>query len=102
MDLCIHYWDVNKNRAAIRYFDSLFLGHATANDLKSSFTSLLNDQILSKVVQVSMDDPKINLRFLDQLIDQLEIQLDKSLLDVGSCGLHVVHGAFQNGHKNAK
>ena len=73
MDLCICYWDVNKSWAATRYFDSSFLGHATANDLQSSFTSVLNDQILSKIVQVSMDGPNVNLTFLDQLIDQLEI-----------------------------
>ena len=49
-----------------------------------------------------MDGPNVNLKFSDQLIDQLEIQSEKSLLDMGSCGLHVVHGAFQNGHKIAK
>ena len=102
MDLCVHYWGVKKSRAAARYFDSLFLGHATANDLQSSFTSSLNDHILSKIVQVSMDGPNVNLKFLDQLINQLEIQSEKSMLDMGSRALHVVHGAFQNGHKNAK
>ena len=49
-----------------------------------------------------MDGPNFNLKFLDQLINQSEIQSEKSLLDMGSSGLHVVHGAFQNGHKNAK
>ena len=52
MDLCLRYWDVNKSRATTRYFDSCFLGHTTANDLQSSFTSSLNDQILSKIIQV--------------------------------------------------
>ena len=77
------------------------MGHGTADNLQSGFTSLLNDQILLKIGQVSMDGSNINLKCLDQLIDQLEIQLEKSLLDMGSCGLHV-HGAFQNGLKNAK
>ena len=94
MDLCVRYWDINK-----RYFDSSFLGHATGNDLQSSFTSLLNDQILLKIVQVSMDGPNVNLKFLDQRIDQLEIQSEKPLLDMGSCGFHVVNGAFRNEHK---
>ena len=102
MDLCVRYWDVNKSWTATRYFDSSFLGHATASDLQSSFTSSLKDQILSKIIQVSMDGPNFNLKVLDQLINQSEIQLEKSLLDMGSSGLHVVHGAFQNGHKNAK
>ena len=65
MDLCVYYWDVNKSRTATRYFDSSFLGHTTANNLQSSFTSLLNDQILLKIVQVSMDGPNVNLKFLD-------------------------------------
>ena len=43
----------------LEYFDSSYLGHATANDLQSSFTSLLNDQILSKIVQVLMDGPNV-------------------------------------------
>ena len=88
MDIYIHYCDVNKSQAAIRYFDSSFLGHATAKKLQSSFTSLMNIQILLKNVHVSMDGPNVNLRFLDQLIKQLEIQSEKSLLDMGSCGLH--------------
>ena len=102
MDPYVCHWDANKSQTATRYFDSSFFGHVTANNLQSSFTSLLNDQILSKTVQVSMDNPKINLKFLDQPIDQLEIQSEKSLLDMGSCGLHSVHGAFQNGNKNAQ
>ena len=102
MDLCVHYWDVNKSRTATRYFDSSFLGHITASDLQSSSTSLLKDQILSKIIQVSMDGPNFNLKVLDQLINQSEIQSEKSLLDMESSGLHIVHGAFQNGHKNAK
>ena len=82
MDLCVYYWDVNKSRTATRYFDSSFLGHTTANNLQSSFTSLLNDQILLKIVQVSIDGPNVKLKFLDQLIDQLEIQSEKSVLDM--------------------
>ena len=93
---------MNKIRAATRYFYSSFFGHVTVNDLQSSFTSLVNDQILSKIVQVSMDGPNVNLKFLGLLIDQLEIQFEKSLLDMGSWSQHTLHGAFQNGHKNAK
>ena len=61
MDIYVHYCDVNKSQAAIRYFDSSFLGHATAKKLQSSFTSLMNIQILLKNVQVSMDGPNVNL-----------------------------------------
>ena len=50
-----------------------------------------------------MDGSNVSSEFLDQLIDQLEIQSEKSV-GYGIMWLwdHVVHGAFQNGHKNAK
>ena len=73
MDHCLRYWDVNKSWAATRYFDSSFLRHTIANDLQSSFSSSSNDQILPKIAQVSRDGPNVNLKYLDQLIDQLEI-----------------------------
>lgn len=34
MDLTVRYWDVNK--VQVRYYDSSFLGHTTANDLLSN------------------------------------------------------------------
>lgn len=45
-----------------------------------------------------MDGPSVNHKFLDNLKE--DFQSDKSdpaLLDIGTCGLHVVHGAFKTG-----
>ena len=33
MDLVLRFWDTCKNKAPVRYWDSMFLGHATAADL---------------------------------------------------------------------
>ena len=68
---------------------------ATANDLFQSFTKPIDDQILSKIIQLSMGGLNINWKFYEHLTDSAQ-------LDMLSCGLCVVHGAFQNGHKLVK
>jgi len=47
-----------------------------------------------------MDGPSANWKFLDELkIDLCTDRSDRELLNMRSCGLHIVHGAFQTGHK---
>ena len=43
-----------------------------------------------------MDGPNVNLKFHCLLQDQIERKHSTTLLDVGSCALHVVHGAYRN------
>ena len=46
-----------------------------------------------------MDGPNVNWKFFDMLNTELSGKFDTSLLEIDCCGLHVVHGAFQTGHK---
>ena len=46
-----------------------------------------------------MDGPNVNLKFFDMLNTELDEKIDTSFLEIGCCSLHVVHGAFQTGHK---
>jgi len=102
MDIVIRYWSEEAQQVQSRYFTSVFLGHATAKDLETNFTEALSDLSLMKLVQVSMDGPSVNWKFLESLQTNLHPDAaDPQLLDLGSCGLHVVHGAFQTGHKAA-
>lgn len=85
------------------YLTSVFLGHTTASDLLSAFKGIFNDSLLSKLIQVSMNGPIVNMKFLDDLLDDpVFCDESHSLICIGICGLHVVHGAFQYGHKAAK
>ena len=72
-----------------------FLSHTTAKDLYDGFTTVLNYDILAKLLQVSMDGPSLNLTFFDPL-DDFQEKFENMLLEMGSCGL-----ALQNDHKNA-
>ena len=79
-----------------RYFGSQFLGHATADDLVTNFVEAIKDLNSRQLTQISMDGPSVNWSFIDKIKDKLVRDPgDPVLLDLGSCSLHIAHGAFQ-------
>ena len=48
-----------------------------------------------------MDGPSVNWKFADLLTEALDEESSTKLLEMGSCGLHTIHGAFQTGHKSS-
>ena len=42
-----------------------------------------------------MDGPKVNWKFYNDLEKDIHSNHDVKLLNVGSCGLHKVHGCFK-------
>ena len=83
-----------------RYLSSGFLGHTTAKDLKRAFEECTEKLDLKNLIQVSMDGPNVNWKMLDLIVeDRNSNETYPNLLDVGSCSLHVVHGAFRTGMK---
>ena len=97
MDLHVRYWDINWRRVLTRYWTSEFLGHTTSNDLVTSFTNGLENIDLVKLIQISMDGPSTNWKFLDLIQKNRKENKLNELIDIGSCSLHVVHGAFKTG-----
>jgi len=104
MDLCLRYWDNVKGEVMSRYITSAFLGHSTAYYLLDAFKSKLFVNVLKKILQISMDGPNVNFKLLRDLKMYL---LDSGpdageILEIRSCGLHTVHGAFKTGVKHTK
>lgn len=62
MDLAILFWNnnANSNQVEVHYFSSAFLGHTRACDLSKSFQKELKDLSLRKLLQLSMDGPRVN------------------------------------------
>jgi hypothetical protein len=71
IDLFIRFWDTNSNQVCTRYYASSFMGHATAADL-TSFQEATKDLSFSKLLQISMDGPNVNKKFLKDLIAELK------------------------------
>ena len=49
------------------------------------------------LLQLAMDGPNVNTCFQEKLLKDLEEELDKSVLKLGTCSLHPVHTAFRKG-----
>ena len=52
---------------------------------------------LSKVLQVSIDGPCVNIKFQEALLKYREQCQPAKLIAVGSYQVHIIHGAFQAG-----
>ena len=89
------------NFAESRYLKSVFLGHARASDLLDGFKSSLTDVHMNNTLQIMIDGRSANGKFYDTTTmgrEQLELS---GLINIGGCGLHILHGAFQTGVETA-
>ena len=50
----------------LHYWNSKFLGHTCSDDLVKEFNDGLNELNLTKLIQISMDSPNSNLKFLNE------------------------------------
>ena len=102
MDVHIIYFDDEKMQVTRNYIGSHFMGHATAEDTYRSLKEVHRELDLShNLVQLSMDGPNVNLKTLEIVEENRKIEDPNcpKMINIGSCGLHVVHGAFATGQK---
>lgn len=107
MDVCVRFWDADKDKVASRYLGSAFLSSSTAQDLLRGLKECLQQKskIISKITQVSMDGPHVNWKLVKDLnkeLRELRSNPQFSLMDIGSCGLHSVHNAFKAGMRKTE
>ena len=97
MDLHVRYWCDTKKIACTRYWTSVYTEKATALDLFNCFCQGMAELELNSILQLSMDGPNVNWALLDLLKEERSDA--PALLETGSCGLHIMHRAFQTGHE---
>ena len=96
MDLHVRFWDPIDNLVKVRYYDTRFLGHSAHIDLVNNYKNATSAISLSKILQISMDGPHVNIKFYDCMVNDREAAaVGTKMIDIGSCGLHIVHGAFK-------
>ena len=102
LDIILRYWDAEAAQVKVRYFDSKFLlrpNEANLSKLIAETLHTVDDG--QKQVQLAMDGPHLNWS-IKKSMDSARAEKELlPLIDVGSCGLHVIHGAFQTGMKAA-
>ena len=94
MDVLVHFWDSNVNKVSIRYVNSEvnFQQLMCPKNLKTLVLKLPKQ----KCIQISSDDPNVNLKFLNLLNEKRRNEYLNELISIGTCGLHTVSRAFQN------
>lgn len=101
MDLLCRFWCNESNSVVTKYLTSVFLSHTTADDLLSAFCKGIQELDFGNLLAISMDGPNVNWSFLTKLVSLRKQKSLPEIVEVGSCGLHVVHGALQTGHSKA-
>lgn len=101
MDIYIRFWDSVNERVQTRYYGSSFLGHTTYQDLTTHFVNLTSELPASKLYQISMDGPNVNLKFFKEFLSHHKSNCHHSLIDIGSCNLHIIHGSLVTGEKES-
>nr|XP_042910078.1 uncharacterized protein LOC122271791 [Parasteatoda tepidariorum] len=97
MDMMVRYMGID-NKVCTRCLTSQFMGHGTAENILSSFYKCMNDGLrLSKILQLSMDEPYINWKFYEMLQCELKEEYSHLVISIGSCGLHIMNNAFKHG-----
>ena len=98
MNVQVRYWDPETVQAVTRYLDSRFFRRPNANKIQEEQHEGLKP-LDEKMIMLPMDGPNTNWEVLNKVKDHRNKNDLPQIMDVGSCGLHVVHGAFNSGVK---
>ena len=102
MDVLVCFWSSSKIQICVHYLDSKFMSHATANDLLENFSDMINNvDGENRMIQLSMDQPSINWKFFNLLQKDRVEKEQHNLIDIGSCSLHIIHGASKTGAESS-
>ena len=101
MDVHVIYFDKEAKLVRRKFLGSAFLGHADAESSLSSLLAVIDDlDWVHKLVQEGMDGSNVNWK-LCRLLGEKRKEFDPEcpdLLKIGSCGVHVLHGAVNSGN----
>ena len=97
MDIHLRFFCDITDQVRVRYLGSQFLMKGDAKTMQKHFNEQLSGLDQAKVIQLSMDGPSVNLKFYKEYCqERKQLYPDAvDIIDIGVCGLHVVHNAFK-------
>ena len=97
ISLLVRYFDETESKIKVRFCDAQFFFQGTLLDLQKQFNKTVKELDPNKQLQIGMDGPNVDLKFL-KFIQQDQKENEKhQLIDIGSCGLHIMNDAFKIG-----
>lgn len=102
LDVMANFWDSDTDRVRTTYLTSAFLEKTAAENLLESVLTIIKDTNLNleNLVQLSTDGPNVNLKLLFDIKQHMRDNLpsEKQILDIGTCSLHIINGAYKTAH----
>jgi hypothetical protein len=99
MDVQIRFWNESLYEVQTRYLTSRFFRRPNADNILHELLEATDTLPQKSMVMLSMDGSNTNWKVYENLKSHRTEKEFPQIIDVGSCGLHVVHGAFQTGVK---
>ena len=84
MDILRGYFDDIENIVKVRYVTSNVMGRSKHADLYLEFSSALKEFDGNKLLQISMDGPNINLKFLNDIAKDRFANEQHELIFIGA------------------
>ena len=91
-------WSFDNGAVKVNYFTSRFFERPNAENIENEIHAALKPVSEGKMLQLSMDGPNTNWKVFDLLQQHWEEAEFSPLLELGSCSLQMLHGAFQSGN----
>ena len=96
------YFHKERQQVVRSYIESQFLGHANAEETFQSIQAVHDKRDLThNLVQVSVNGPNVDWKTVE-IIKEYRQHDDRDgpdLIETGSCGLHVLRGAYGRAQK---
>jgi hypothetical protein len=89
-DFHVHLWDEDK--VGMRFYDSKCMGHWTLKRSIRRAPKIYQGKHGSDL----LDGPNVNRSFYSK-VEKTLLDFNVHLINIGSCRLHIVQGAFQKG-----
>ena len=96
MDIVICFFNESKNLVESQYWNSKYLGHGTAADLERVWKVYGGVGSIKNVSNIN-GWSICQLEIFSSVTKKREEDELPALINIGSCGLHVIHGAFKTG-----
>lgn len=99
LQVVVTYWSNTRGRVATHHLETFFIGEATGEALASKIMQAINNANLSinKLLMLGMDGPNVNKKVHRIISEKVMQERGKSLLDIGSRNIHILHNAFLKG-----
>ena len=98
MNQVVRMWS-NEKKMVVTSLILNFMVRAKAERILKTIEKGINQFNPESFIQISSDGPNVNLRFFELFSEKKESEELPSLMQIGTCDLHTIHGSMKAGVK---